>query len=212
MPDQVAPDHGACPSHSSPAVDIHGQPFGKGLVNAVQDLNHFSCRRDVEIPDRMPRNLDGHSKAFRDSVDEFLVRDESFVPIVGLVLFHQVNDSSDPAIDESADLFLSFLTVLGAGIRACQKVVRDDPIGAIKRLLKIGFHLSISLADIRRNFFCSTRRADQQMIRGEIVVPISLAIPEEFHPRRSMPQQFDRKQLRLYRHHLRDLRRASNHP
>jgi hypothetical protein len=134
MPDQVAPDHGACPSNSAPAVDIHRKLCGNRLVYYVQDLNHFSCRRDVEIPNRMPRHSDAHSKAFRNGTEEFLVRDESFVSIVGLVLFHQVDNPSDAAVDESTDLFLGFLSVLGARVRVCQEVVRDDPIGPVKRL------------------------------------------------------------------------------
>lgn len=109
--DQIAPDHGASPSNSSPTVDINRETLSKGLVNAVQDLNHFFLRRNVEIFNGMPSHLNGHSKAFRDSTEDFLVRDESFVRKVCLMLFHQVNNSSDATIDESAAFFPSFLWV-----------------------------------------------------------------------------------------------------
>jgi hypothetical protein len=77
------------------------------LIDTVEDLNHFFRRRDMEVPDGMPRHLDTHSKAVRDTAYDCLVRDESLVPVIGLVLFHQVDNSPDAAFDESTDLFLA---------------------------------------------------------------------------------------------------------
>jgi len=106
------------PTEYSPAVTTYGQTFLRRLVNAVQNLNHFFLIRDVEIRDRMPSNLDSYSYALRNVPEYFLAWSESFVPRVGFILLHQINDSSDAAFDESTDLPNGFLTDLGTRVRA----------------------------------------------------------------------------------------------
>jgi len=100
VPNQPAANHGACPTHAAPAVDVRRGPIGCRLVDLVEDLEHQLLGRNGQVLDSKTPTIGVGAKL----PSQFVVRSKGPISMVGLVFLHQIDQRADARVEQSLDL------------------------------------------------------------------------------------------------------------
>src|SRR5208337_5386308 len=89
--------------------------------------------RNMKVSDRHPLQADFHSQCRGGACHNVFIRLEVLTTEILLILFHQVDNKPDSALNESCDFWKSFIMVLRSRISTRQELVWENPIRPIKR-------------------------------------------------------------------------------